>query len=469
MVRKTSRARGAVRAAFASALALATLAPAIAPAQVTAQAAVAQTLTVAKDKSVAFRLEYPVGEIVVASPDVLQLVATTDQSFYVRGKGLGATNLLVYDKQHRLIQVIDVRVGYDTDSLSADLALALPADHITAVNFAGGVLLRGEAQSLNDATRAQAIAEHYAPKAVSSDLKVHALGQVMVEVRIIEVDRTALKDVGVNLNAANNSHFTLVSGAQDLISNIGGGSSGTPGTGFGGTGLVDNQSPRGILSLTGSIHGVGINATLEALETKGLLKTLAKPNLVAKSGQEASFLAGGEFPFPVPNGPQEVTIEFKPFGVRLNVTPTVEDNGQIELKVAPEVSQLDVKNQLQINGFLVPSLSTRKASTTVELKDGQSFAIAGLFQQDYSNAVSQIPWAADVPILGALFRSTNWKRDQSELLIIVTPHIIAPSEKLEDIPTPFDAKTEPSLAEEVLLGRALDKPFAKPLDLKATP
>ena len=469
MVRQTSSQRGALRLAFASVLALTALAPVAASAQIaTAQPAVAQTLVVAKDKSVAFRLEYPVGEIVVASPEVLQLVATTDQSFYVRGKALGATNLLVYDKQHRLIQVIDVRVGYDTDSLSSDLALALPGDHITATNFAGGVLLRGEAKSLSDAARAQAIAERYAPKAVSSEVQVRALGQVMVEVRIIEVDRTALKDIGVNLNAANNSHFGLVSGAQNIISNLGGGSGGgsAPGSGFGGTGLVDNQSPRGILSLTGSIHGVGINATLEALETKGLVKTLAKPNLVAKSGQEASFLAGGEFPFPVPNGPQEVSIEFKPFGVRLNVTPTVEDNGQIELKVAPEVSQLDVKNELQLNGFLVPSLSTRKAATTVELRDGQSFAIAGLFQQDYSNAVSQIPWAGDVPVLGALFRSTNWKRDQSELLIIVTPHMIAPAEKLEDIPTPFDSKAEPGLAEEVLMGSSLDKPFDKPLDAK---
>ena len=448
MVRKISSfRRGAVRAAFASALALAALAPAVAPAQIaTTQAAVAQTLVVAKDKSVAFRLEYPVGEIVVASPDVLQLVATTDQSFYIRGKALGATNLLVYDKQHRLIQVIDVRVGFDTDSLSSDLAMALPKDRITAVNFAGGVLLRGEANSLGDAVRAQAIAERYAPKAVSSEIKIHALGQVMVEVRIIEVDRTALKDIGVDLNAHNNSHFTLGTGRGSLLS---------------------NQDPQGVLTLSGTIKGVSVSATLEALETKGLVKTLAKPNLVAKSGEEASFLAGGEFPYPVPNGPQEVSIEFKPFGVRLNVTPTVEDNGQIQLKVAPEVSALDQHNELQLGGFLMPSLTTRKASTTVELRDGQSFAIAGLFQQDYANAVNQIPWASEVPVLGALFRSTNWKRDQSELLIIVTPHMIAPSDRLEDIPTPFDSKAEPSLAEEVLMGRALDKPFSKPLDAKA--
>ena len=449
MVRKISSRRGVVRAVFASALALAALAPAVAPAQIaTTQAAVAQTLVVAKDKSVAFRLEYPVGEIVVASPEVLQLVATTDQSFYVRGKALGATNLLVYDKQHRLIQVIDVRVGYDTDSLSSDLALALPKDRITAVNFAGGVLLRGEASSLRDAARAQAIAEHYAPKAVSSEVRVQALGQVMVEVRIIEVDRTALKDIGVDFNAHNNSHFNLLTGSS---------------------GLISNQSPQGVLNLSGSIHGVSISATLNALETKGLVKTLARPDLIAKSGEEASFLAGGEFPYPVPNGPQEVSIEFKPFGVRLNVTPTVEDNGVIQLKVAPEVSALDVHNQLQIGGFTMPSLTTRKASTTVELQDGQSFAIAGLFQQDYSNAVNQIPWAGQVPVLGALFRSTNWKRDQSELMIIVTPHIVAPAERLEDIPTPFDSKVEPGLADEVLTGHSLDKPFSKPLDAKANP
>jgi len=394
---------------------------------------------------VAFRLEYPVGEIVVAQPDVLQLVATTDQSFYVRGKALGTTNLLVYDKLHRLSQVIDVRVGYDTDALQSDLALALPNAHITAVNFAGGVLLRGEAGSLTDAVRAQAIAERYAPKAVASQLKVRALGQVMVEVRIIEVDRTALKDIGVDLNAHNVSHFSLLSG---------------------GGGLLSNQDPQGALNINGMIHGVSISATLQALETKGLVKTLAKPDLIAKSGQEASFLAGGEFPYPVPNGPQEVTIQFKPFGVRLNVTPTVHDNGIIEIKVAPEVSALDTHNQLVIGGFTMPSLTTRKAETTVELQDGQSFAIAGLFQQDYANAVKQIPWASDVPVLGALFRSASWKRDESELVIIVTPHIIAPSDRLEEVQTPFDTKSEPNLAESILLGRALDKDFSKPLDVK---
>jgi pilus assembly protein CpaC len=405
------------------------------------QAAAAQTLVVAKDKSVAFRLAFPVGEIVVAQPDVLQLVATTDQSFYVRGKALGVTNLLVYDKHHRLTQVIDVRVGLDTDSLQSDLALALPGERITAVNFAGGVLLRGEASTLRVAARAEEIAQRYAPKAVSSEVKIKAAAQVMVEVRIIEANRTALKDIGVNLNAHNQSHFTLNSGV----------------------GLLDNLPPQGTLNISGMIQGVSLDATLTALEQKGLVRTLAKPNLIAMSGEEASFLAGGEFPYPVPSGLNQVTIEFKPFGVKLKVTPVVEDNGQIRLKIAPEVSELDPRHHLQIGGFDLPSLTERKAETTVELKDGQSFAIAGLFQQDYANAVNQVPWASEVPILGALFKSTSWQRNESELVIIVTPHLTVPSDRLDQIPTPLASRDEPDLLDLLLTGKTYDRKLAAPV------
>ena len=439
---------GAPAALASIALSLGALTPAPALAQLAStQAAVTQTLTVVKDKSVAFRLAFPVGEIVVAQPDVLQLVATTDQSFYVRGKALGLTNLLVYDKQHRLMQVIDVRVGYDVDGLQSDLGMALPGEHITAVNFAGGVLLRGEASSLRAAARADEIAQRYAPKSVSSEVKIKAAEQVMVEVRIIEANREALKDIGVNLSAHNQSHFKLNSGA----------------------GILDSTPPMGTLDISGVFHGVSIDATLTALEQKGLVRTLAKPNLIAMSGEEASFLAGGEFPYPVPAGSNLVTIEFKPFGVKLKVTPEVQDNGQIKLKVAPEVSELDPRHSIQIDGFTLPSLTTRKASTIVELKDGQSFAIAGLFQQDYINAVSQVPWAADVPILGALFKSTSWKRNESELVIIVTPHLTAPVDKLEQIPTPLGSRTEPDALDLVLTGKSFDQTLAKPVTAEGRP
>jgi pilus assembly protein CpaC len=423
------------------ALAAASLAPSGAGGQVIASQASAQTLVVCKDKSVAFRLAYPVGEIVVAQPDVLQLVAVTDQSFYVRGKALGTTNLLVYDKQHRLMQVIDVRVGFDVEGLQADLHMALPNESITAVNFGGGLLLRGDVSTLRVAARAEELAQHYAPKAVSSEIKVRAAEQVMVEVRIIEANRSALKDIGVDLNAHNVSHFNLNSG----------------------TGIIDNQAPMGTMTISGVIHGMNVQATLTALEQKGLLRTLAKPNLVAMSGEEASFLAGGEFPYPVPAGVNLVTIEFKPFGVKLKITPEIQPNGQIKLKVAPEVSELDPQHHLQIAGFDMPALIERKASTTVALKDGQSFAIAGLFQQDYFNAVSQVPWAGDLPVLGALFKSNAWKRNETELVIIVTPHLATPADSLDQLPNPLASSYEADPIGLLLTSLSFDQPLAKPV------
>ncbi len=423
--------------------------PAPATAQVASSSAGAtQTLVVAKDKSMAFRLTFPVGQVVVAQPDVVELVATTDQSFYIRGKSLGVTNLLVYDRQHRLMQVIDVRVGYDIDSLQADLNTALPKEHIIAANFAGGVLLSGEASSMIAAGRAEEIAERYAPKAVQSDLSIKADEQVMVEVRVLEASRSALKEMGFNLNASETTGFSLVSGQN---------------------GLISNSAPMGTIGLTGKIGSVSIDATLQALEQKGVLRTLAKPNLVAMSGQEASFLAGGEFPYPIPGALGQVSIEFKPFGVKLNVTPEVQPNGQIRLKVAPEVSAIDPRTRLEINGFNLPALTVRRASTNVSLRSGQSFAIAGLFQQDYQNAVNQIPWASDIPIIGSLFRSSSWKRDETELVIIVTPKLVTPADKLDQIPLPTANTHESGPLAIEALGATDDKPMTKPVGADPRP
>ena len=438
---------------LAALVAPALLACAALPAPATAQiasssAGATQTLVVAKDKSMAFRLTFPVGQVVVAQPDVVELVATTDQSFYIRGKSLGVTNLLVYDRQHRLMQVIDVRVGYDIDSLQADLNTALPKEHIIAANFAGGVLLSGEASSMIAAGRAEEIAERYAPKAVQSDLSIKADEQVMVEVRVLEASRSALKEMGFNLNASETTGFSLVSGQN---------------------GLISNSAPMGTIGLTGKIGSVSIDATLQALEQKGVLRTLAKPNLVAMSGQEASFLAGGEFPYPIPGALGQVSIEFKPFGVKLNVTPEVQPNGQIRLKVAPEVSAIDPRTRLEINGFNLPALTVRRASTNVSLRSGQSFAIAGLFQQDYQNAVNQIPWASDIPIIGSLFRSSSWKRDETELVIIVTPKLVTPADKLDQIPLPTANTHESGPLAIEALGATDDKPMTKPVGADPRP
>ncbi|HEX7759587.1 MAG TPA: type II and III secretion system protein family protein [Caulobacteraceae bacterium] len=421
----------------------ATLTATPAAAQLAAEQQGTSTIIVAKDKSAAFRLDYPASEIVVAAPETLALVATTDRSFYVRGKAIGVTNILIYDAEHRLAQVVDVRVGYDTDSIQADLNAALPGETIKVSNFAGGILLSGEASTSSVALRAADIAERYAPKSVQSAVTIKAAQQIMVEVRIIEASRSALKDLGASLDVHNLSGFALATG--------------TP--------LPSNNSPAGVLTVGGHFGPWSVDATLKALEQRGAIHTLARPNLTAMSGQEASFLAGGEFPFPVPNGNNGVTIEFRPFGVKLVVTPTVEDSGQIRLKVAPEVSQLDPNHGVQIQGFSVPAITTRRAATQVELRDGQSFAIAGLFEKDQTRAVSQVPWAADVPVLGALFKSADWQRNETELVIIVTPRLTTPTDHIETLPNPLRDDTSVSPIDLILAGKGLDFPKSDPVPL----
>ncbi|HUO12225.1 MAG TPA: type II and III secretion system protein family protein [Caulobacteraceae bacterium] len=418
----------------ASALvALTCLAPApVAMAQVAADQGGDQTIVVPKDKSAAFRLDYPASEIVVAQPDTLALVATTDRSFYVRGKALGVTNILIYDQDHHLAQVVDVRVGYDVESLQADLAAALPGEKIAVANFAQGILLTGEVSNPSVAARAQAIAERYAPKAVENQLTIKASEQVEVDVRILEASHTALRDLGLNLNVQSVSGFTFSSGSPTLPS---------------------GQTAAGSIGVNHQFGNWSIDANLQALESKGVVRELARPNLIAMSGQQASFLAGGEFPFPIPNGTNGVTIEFRQYGVKLDVTPTVEDNGQIELKVAPEVSELDPKDGLNIQGFQVPAISIRRAATQIELGDGQSFAIAGLFQRDYSSTINQIPGASNVPVLGALFRSSDWQRNETELVIIVTPHLTAAANSVKDLPNPLQETGEVSAIDVILDGK----------------
>jgi len=411
-------------AALASALAIAGSVAAQDPDTAT------RTITVSKDKSAAFHLDEPVGEIVVAQPEMVQLVATTDHGFYIRGKAIGTTNLLIYDRSHHLAEVVDVQVGRDLASLQSDLANALPRERIVASNFAGGVLLTGEASTSAAAARAADIAEHYAPKEVTSQITLRAAQQIMVEVRILEANRTALHDMGFNLSAQNASGLNISTG----------------------TGLITGDAPAGAISIGGKIGSATVDLTLQALETKGLVRTLAKPNLTAMSGEEASFLAGGEFPYPVPNGLGQVTIEFRQYGVKLKVTPTIEPSGEIKLKVAPEVSQLDSAHSIRIDGFLLPSLDISNASTTVELKDGQSFAIAGLFQQGYNNSVSQVPGLGNLPVLGTLFRSESWQKQETELAIIVTPRLATPTDDISTLPNPLPDGVVPSAIDLILEG-----------------
>jgi pilus assembly protein CpaC len=398
-----------------------------------------ESIRVPKNKSVAFHLDAPAGKIVMTQSDIAEIVATTDQSFYVRGKAIGSTNLLIYDRDLHLTRVIDVNVGYDAAGLLQDLQATLPGEHIRVTPLGGGLLLTGEVSTNNAAERALALAEQTAPKAVTSAMIIRQAQEIALDVRIVEVDRTALKDFGIDLSAGTNSGGIVFSAAQ---------------------GLIGSPTPAGVLTLKPAIAGGSLTATLRALEQKGVARTLAKPNLTALSGEDASFLAGGEIPVPVPTGINGgIGIEYRQFGVQLHFTPTLHPDGLIRLKVAPEVSQLDKADGVTIVGYQVPALTIRRASTTVELRDGQSFAIAGLFQHSFSDSIDQLPGVGKLPVIGALFRSSNWQKNETELVIIVTPRLVNSDAPLP--PDPMANSQEPSAIDTILQGALEDQPAAK--------
>jgi pilus assembly protein CpaC len=398
--------------------------------------ALRRTIHVPRDKSLSFRLSAPASKIVVAQPDIAKVTGTSDTAFYVQGIDFGSTNLLVYGKGGQLAEVIDVRVGYDADGLQQDLAAAFPNERIGVRNLGEVLMLTGEVSTTGVQAAAEDIARKYAPEAIISRITTRASEQVILEVRILEASRSALQDVGVDLNIFNKS-FNIATGA----------------------GLIGASAPHGVFATHGGSGNITIDTALEALEEKGVVKTLAKPNLVAISGQKASFLAGGEFPFPVPQGLDKIAIEFRPYGVKLNFTPVVQDNGWIRMAVEPEVSQLDQNNALTINGIRVPALSVRRADTVLELRPGDSFAMAGLFQHTYVNDAQQTPALGSIPVLGALFRSARWKRDESELLIIVTPRLATAADHRAPLLDALPGK-EPTPADLLLLGKVGGPPPA---------
>ncbi len=424
-------------AAFCAALVTLTAVPAAAADTMRSESARSRVIFVPRDKSLSFRLERPASKIVVAQPETAEIVATTDRSFYVRGVALGSTNLLVYGPGGHLQEVIDVRVGYDAADLQQDMTRAMPGESIRVQSLGDGLLLTGNVSTTGSEVRAKAIAEKYAPGGVTSMLTIRG-SQIVLEVRVLEATRSTFQDFGFGGSITDGtSVFTF------------------------GSGIIGNTPPNGIAALKTHIGEFTLDATLQALEEKGLVRTLARPNLVALSGEKASFLAGGEFPYPVPQDRDKITIQFRTYGVKLNFTPVVQDNGQIRLQVEPEVSQLDIANSLRINGVQVPGLITRRVSTTVEIKNGDSLAIGGLFQHDYKNTVRQFPVLGDLPIIGTLFRSARWQRNETELLVIVTPRLVTAKEFETAAATKALPGSEPLAANVILNGWALDKPVKR--------
>jgi pilus assembly protein CpaC len=393
-------------------------------------------LEVAVNKSQVLKVDQPFTDLLIGNPEIADVVALTNQSVYVLGKKLGTTNLTIYGAGRRLLAVVDLVVSYDVGSLKSKLHEVLPNEPIEVRTVNGGVLLSGTVTNATALSDAMAIAQQFAPNAVTNALTIQGSQQVMLQVKFAEVSRNVVRQLGIghDIAVAGDVGFNLItSSALPLATGV----------------------PFGVGVIDASPGNVDIETTFETLERRGLVRTLAEPNLVALSGDTANFLAGGEFPIPVAQDEDTISVEFKEFGVGLSFTPTVVGKDLINLIVAPEVSQIDptISVQLEEDGIAVPGLSTRRAKTTIELRDGQSFAIAGLLQENYQNAISGLPWLADVPILGLLFRSTGFQRNETELVILVTPRLVKPAQSAAELSAPTDRLVLPSDADLFLFGR----------------
>lgn len=402
------------------------------------------------DKSEVLRVDQPFVDLLVGNNAIADVVPLTNQSIYVLGKKLGSTSLTVYGEKKKLLAVMDVVVTYDIEGLKAKLHEVLPGEAIE-VRFAGNaIVLQGPVSSAEHLSQALAIADRYAPNQVTNMLSVRGSQQVLLEVRFAEVDRNTAKQLGLenDIESILGNTFTFKALSNFVFSEI--------------TGTITAPVVTGgaALGLGGSAGTWTVNSLLDFLETKGIVKSLAEPNLTVLSGDTASFLAGGEFPVPVPQasgGGVAITIEFKEFGVGLSFTPTIIGDGLINLAVRPEVSSIDPNPLVPVfvGGNEVPSLTTRRASTTVELRDGQALAMAGLLQGNYNNSVKQWPWLGDVPVLGTLFRSSKFQNQETELVIIVTPHLVKPA-LAGTLAAPTDAFIPPSDKDLFLMGRVED-------------
>ncbi len=387
-------------------------------------------LRLVMNKSETVKIDNAFSEIQLGNSEIADVLPLSDTSFYILGKKIGATNLSIYDSNRTLIGVMDVEVSYDVPQLRTQIKQNLPNSKIRVSSLNGNILLTGTAPSASAVKQATLIAEQFAPKAVTSSIAVSSSQQVLLEVRFIEASRTAGRELGVNFTAR----------GKGIIA-------------ASGVSLLSGSTPFG--AFLGKVLGGAINADviIDALEDRGLARRLAEPNLIALSGDTASFLAGGEFPFPVGAENGEITIEFKKFGVGLTFSPTVLPDGIINIEIEPEVSQLDPTNTLRLNGFDIPSLIVRRAHTTVELRDGQSFAIAGLLQSTHSKALSQLPWIGDVPVLGALFRSSSFQKEQTDLVIIITPHLVEPAAPHQKLASPLDSASPANDIDFFLFGK----------------
>jgi pilus assembly protein CpaC len=385
------------------------LAPRLAPGTDVAPVAVATTraLPIVLNRSRALQLPPGVADIIVANPTIADVVVRTPGLAYVLGKQVGETNVVFVDGAGRQVGSVDISVALDVEAMQTALRRAFPTEQIELVPANQAVALRGAVATPAVADGVRQLARQFVANdtQIVNMLRVGSEQQVLVRVRVAEVSRQIVKQLGLNTNFQTQGPDLAVSIGRALV----------------------NPTPFASIAGTLLINGFDrLTMTLEALERTGLVRTLAEPNLTAISGENASFLVGGEFPVPVPQDGDTITIQFKQFGIRLIFTPVVLSPNLISLKIGTEVSQLSDNGAVTLLNFRVPALTVRRAETTVELPSGGSLVIAGLLQNDLNTQIEGLPALKDVPILGTLFRSTKFQRDETELVITVAPVLTRP-------------------------------------------
>jgi pilus assembly protein CpaC len=433
------------------------------------------TILVAVGKTEDVRVDAPFSEVTVGDPEVADVTPLTDRALSILGKKIGTTRVSIYGEGKRAVGIVDIEVTYDVSRLSTELH-HITGGGIKVSSVNGRIMLSGTSHDAATLDKAVVIARQFAPDIINT-VQVLSPQQVVLEVRFIEASRQAGRELGVQWNTFGKNTLSNIgtqTPANQLPITTPGGpfqqpAFNDPGNQLGGRNVLTSQLPispiaaAGVLSgsapfgfLLGSMNrgALSIDVAINALEAKGLIRSLAEPNLVALSGDTASFLAGGEYPIPVPGGLGTVTIDYKKYGVGLAFTPTVLRDGLINLKIVPEVSELDYSHPVVFQGYSIPPLILRTASTTVELRDGQSFVIGGLLQNKSTTAQQQLPWLGDVPVLGALFSSKSYQKAETDLAIIVTPRLVRPTRPGDTLRTPLDNTLPANDIDFFLMGKA---------------
>jgi pilus assembly protein CpaC len=393
-----------------------------------------ETVHVLVGKSVVINVQAPLTRVLSSNPTAVEAMATSPTQVVVEGKAAGSSSLILWDASGRS-QILDVSVDLDIAGLRNAIQRSYPKEQLEVEADAGRLVLTGTASNAHVVEDLGKMAGAYSSQVLNSiHVPLTHERQVVLEVKFAEVDRTALFQLGVNYFTPGAGHTTgTLSTGQFGGASVSTSSATT--TTVGATTATSVSATPPTLNITNPLNlflfnsDINLGIVIQALQSRNVAEILAEPNLMAISGQKATFLAGGEFPYPIvqtSTGAPVITISFRPFGVKLDFLATVMDDNTLRLHVTPEVSALDFSNALTLSGFTVPAISTRRADTEIELKDGQSFGIAGLSDRRATTQLSKVPGIGDIPILGQLFRSRSINKTNSELMVFVTPHIVDP-------------------------------------------